>query len=114
MFFGYVESGFFGWDGVGDTGAPSVGLCVDGSAVCFSEFFWSVAGSLAEVVAEGGRVPETAGEGCFCDGAGGGAEKLGGHLEAVFQEILFWGYVFVFHEDPVKVGAVDSHVACNV
>ena len=30
-------------------------------------------GSLAEVVAEGGRVPEAAGEGCFCDGAGGGA-----------------------------------------
>lgn len=59
--------------------------CVDGSAVSFSEFFRGVAGSLVEVVAEGGSVPETAGEGCFCDGAGGGAEKLGGHLEAVFQ-----------------------------
>ena len=46
---------------------------VDGSAVGFAEFLWGVAGSLAEVVAEGGRVPEAAGEGCFCDGAGGGA-----------------------------------------
>ena len=89
-------------------------LYLGGAAVYFPEFFWSVAGSLTEVIAEGGGVPETAGEGCFCDGAGGGAEKLGGHLEAVFQEVLFWGYVFVFHEDPVEVGAVDSYVACHV
>ena len=70
-----------------DTGGWSE---VDGSAVGFAEFLWGVAGSLAEVVAEGGSVPKAAGEGCFCDGAGGGAEKLGCHLEAVFQEILFW------------------------
>ena len=31
---------------------------VDGSAVGFAEFLWGVAGSLAEVVAEGGSVPE--------------------------------------------------------
>ena len=87
---------------------------VDGSAVGFAEFLWGVAGSLAEVVAEGGSVPEAAGESCFCDGAGGGAEKLGCHLEAVFQEILFWGGVFMFHEDPVKIGTVDSYVVCHV
>lgn len=99
---------------MGNVRASPAGSCVDGSAVGFSEFFWSVAGSLAEVVAEGGGVPETAGEGCFCDGAGGGAEELGSHLEAVFQEVLFRGDVFVFHEDPVEVGAVDSYVACYV
>ena len=87
---------------------------VDGSAVGFAEFLWGVTGSLAEVVAEGGRVPKAAGESCFCDGAGGGAEKLGCHLEAVFQEILFWGGVFMFHEDSVKIGTVDSYVVCHV
>ena len=87
---------------------------VDGSAVGFAEFLWGVAGSLAEVVAEGGSVSEAAGESCFCDGTGGGAEKLSCHLEAVFQEILFWGGVFVFHEDPVKIGTVDSYVVCHV
>lgn len=87
---------------------------VDGSAVGFAEFLWGVAGSLAEVVAEGGSVPEAAGESYFCDGAGGGAEKLGCHLEAVFQEILFWGGVFMFHEDSVKIGTVDSYVVCHV
>ena len=30
------------------------------------------------------------------------------------QEILFWGDIFVFHEDPVEVGTVDSYVACHV
>ena len=63
--------GFFWW--AVEKWWSIVWLCVNGSAVGFSEFLWGVAGSLAEVVAEGGRVPETAGEGCFCDGAGGGA-----------------------------------------
>ena len=85
-----------------------------GSVEHFAEFFRGVAGALAEVVAEGWGVPESTGEGCFCDGAGGGAEKLGCHLEAVFQEVLFWGDIFVFHEDPVEVGTVDSYVACHV
>ena len=87
---------------------------VDSSAVGFAEFLWSVAGSLSEIVAEGWGVPETAGECCFCDGAGGRTEKLGCHLEAVFQEILFWGGVFMFHEDSVKIGTVDSYVVCHV
>ena len=63
--------GFFWW--AVEKWWSIVWLCVNGSAVGFSEFLWGVAGSLAEVVAEGGRVPEAAGEGCFCDGAGGGA-----------------------------------------
>ena len=64
---------FLGWSSSGGqlrNGEVLSGYACNDSAVGFSEFFRGVAGALAEVVAEGWGVPEPAGKGCFCDGAG--------------------------------------------
>ena len=52
----YLELSFFRPAGKGRSAVCLV-MRVDGSAVGFAEFLWGVAGSLAEVVAEGWEHP---------------------------------------------------------